>query len=55
MKCDRCGKRVIITNDPREESGGTCALCGEYLCAKCAGEFDEYCCCEQCQEEMKAR
>lgn len=54
-KCDRCGRGIRYTRDPADDQPGVCAMCGEYLCADCAGEFDEYCCCERCQEEMNVK
>lgn len=53
IHCDRCGKGIRYTRDPADEQPGVCEACGEYLCASCAGEFDEYGRCENCQKEER--
>lgn len=39
IHCDRCGRGIRESRDPADNQPGVCAMCGEYLCAKCAGEF----------------
>lgn len=44
MVCDRCGDEIDCNS-----AWGNCPVCGDNLCAKCAGTWDENGDCERCQ------
>jgi hypothetical protein len=57
ITCDRCGREM---NGRWEIEGmpgvsGSCSYCGDNLCAECAGEWNEYGECRECQKKFSGR
>jgi len=46
MFCDKCGEAI----DRLSDRWGNCTVCGQDLCMKCAGHFDDEGACEDCQK-----
>jgi hypothetical protein len=48
--CDRCRKPIADSVD-WDKGAGNCTLCGDDLCASCAGGFDEDGYCSLCHQD----